>query len=359
MKHEIKSFGFSISETKEITRDGQKYGYVKGFASTYGNIDRGGDRVMAGAFNECLKEYKASGRPIHFLYQHNPDDIIGKISINDVEDSQKGLMIEAEICLAVQKGAEAYALLKQGAISDFSIGYSIDEYEYEDGVKNLIKLYLWEISVVGEPMNDKANVTDVKSFNENDELPLAAIDTCWSINSAMIRVKKFTDSIDNPSNEFKKAFIFQEKSSQVKFDDYKFLFADVIEGQLKAIPKAIFACAAALNGANGGIELSDIDRKKITGIINSYYQKMDIESPIKKDFVTSKHQLSIEDVENINTKREFEQLLRDSGLFTKKAATFLASQFQPKTKSDSIVQDENDLLTQIKQFKTSLSNIGS
>lgn len=57
--------------------------------------------------------------------------------------------------------------------------------------------------------------------------------------------------------------------------------------------------------------------------------------------VTSvKTEFGIDDVESIKTKAEFEDLLKSSGAFSRKACTFLASLVQFKTQSDSVVDDK-------------------
>ncbi|NIM39144.1 MAG: hypothetical protein GTN67_13350, partial [Hydrotalea flava] len=72
-----KVFPFSVTSTKEMQTDKGRYGIIKGYASTFGNVDRGGDIVMQGAFSECLERYKSLGRPIRMHFQHNYMELIG------------------------------------------------------------------------------------------------------------------------------------------------------------------------------------------------------------------------------------------------------------------------------------------
>ena len=46
---------------------------VEGYVSTFGNVDRGDDIVMAGAFDETLK----SGPKVKFLLSHDPTKVLG------------------------------------------------------------------------------------------------------------------------------------------------------------------------------------------------------------------------------------------------------------------------------------------
>jgi len=76
-----------------------------------------------------------------------------------------GLYVEGQLLLDVQKGREALALLRVGALSGLSIGYSPVRYpmDNETGVRLLAEVDLWEVSLVTFPANAAANVTVVKS----------------------------------------------------------------------------------------------------------------------------------------------------------------------------------------------------
>jgi len=306
---EYKSFDFKVLDVKEEIRkkaDGKEenYGVIYGYASTFGNVDQGGDIVEKGAFTESLKENK---KPyIKMKYQHSYHDIIGGFPIDSIKEDDKGLFVKGEINLGVQKGRETYALAKQGVLSDFSIGYFIinasEDYilrgEERIPVKRLKTIDLREISVVGEPMNTEAEFTEVKSksvedgeldtnndFNDDEieglnieddkavsggNLPLAARDMKWSEREARDRVRKNTGSTDKPSGRYKRAFFWYDAENADKFSAYKFPFADVVGGQLKAIPRAIFNAAARLKNSN----IPEADKTKIIAKINRYYAKM-------------------------------------------------------------------------------------
>lgn len=168
MKKEFLNLPFEVKSVEEKEKNGQKFGVVKGFASTFGNIDDGGDRVMPGAFTETIKDHLARKRQIRMLFQHSSSEIIGGFPV--FEEQEKGLYVEGDINLAVQRGKEVFALAKQGVLSDFSIGYWTKgrEWVMEDGkdILNLTNLDLAEVSIVGNPMNDQAVITDVKSMTD-------------------------------------------------------------------------------------------------------------------------------------------------------------------------------------------------
>ena len=169
---EFLTMPFEIKEVEETDNNGQRFGIVKGFGSTFGNIDRGGDRILKGAFKDTLAKHTEKGRQIKMRSQHW--DTIGGWPI--FKETGKGLYLEGNINLSVQKGAEEYSLAKQGVVTDLSIGYRAVDTEYvtdktadKDGndierrIRNIKSLELFEVSLVDFPMNDQANITAIKS----------------------------------------------------------------------------------------------------------------------------------------------------------------------------------------------------
>jgi HK97 family phage prohead protease len=100
------------------------------------------------------------------LWQHRSGEPIGIYT--GVKEDTIGLHVEGKLALKTARGAEAYELLKMGAVSGLSIGFVVRDESYDrvTGVNTLKKLDLWEVSLVTFPANDAARVTDVKSADE-------------------------------------------------------------------------------------------------------------------------------------------------------------------------------------------------
>lgn len=143
-------------EIKNIEDDGT----FEGYASVFGNIDSHGDRVISGAFAESIFKKKAG--EIAMLWQHRADEPIG-VWTGFYED-ERGLRATGRLILDTQRGREAYALMKAGAIRGLSIGFvTLEEREGNDNVREIVKVDLWEVSVVTFPSNTEANVMGVRS----------------------------------------------------------------------------------------------------------------------------------------------------------------------------------------------------
>lgn len=162
---ETKQFGGQVVEVKKIDREGVPVGIVAGYIATW-DVDRGMDRFERGAFSESIERHRMAGRPVRLKDHHGRT--IGGFPIASVKEDERGLYGEGEINLDVQQGAEAYALAKQGVLSDFSVGYSVADYREENGIRVILKSELFEGSVVDEPMNQAANIVEVKALTVDE-----------------------------------------------------------------------------------------------------------------------------------------------------------------------------------------------
>jgi len=144
----------------------EENGIFSGYGSVFGNEDLGGDIVAKGAFTESIKNHANNKTMPAMLWQHNPDDVIGKYT--KMAEDEHGLYVEGQLCMDTVKGREAYALLKMGAMSGLSIGYVPKKWEWDDEnyTRTLKEVDLWETSIVTFPMNDKARIEDVKSLDD-------------------------------------------------------------------------------------------------------------------------------------------------------------------------------------------------
>jgi HK97 family phage prohead protease len=135
-----------------------------GYASTFGNVDLGGDVVVKGAFDKTIENIKVNGIPL--LADHMPSTASVLGTIYDAEPDEKGLRIWARISKA-PSAQDTAVKLREGHLSKMSIGYETmdDAWEDKDGqrVRLLKEIKLWETSVVVFPMNPKATITRVKS----------------------------------------------------------------------------------------------------------------------------------------------------------------------------------------------------
>jgi HK97 family phage prohead protease len=151
----------------EFKASGDK-GVYEGHFSVFGNVDDGGDVIMAGAFARTIAE-RASR--IKVFYAHDWMKLIGPPPDVLQEDST-GLYAKGRLTLGSFWGNEAWQLMKDGALTEGSIGYEPEPgtMTYDDrGVRFLKELKLYEISPVPLGMNPLTEVQAIKRLGQGND----------------------------------------------------------------------------------------------------------------------------------------------------------------------------------------------
>lgn len=156
-----------VMEIKSLKDSGE----FEGYGSTFGGEpDSYGDVIAAGAYAGSLADHKAKGTMPKMFWQHDPSQPIGKWL--DASEDENGLMMRGKLNMGVQRGKEAYALLKEGDIDGLSIGYRIKAYEAdtETGIWTLTEIDLQEVSIVSIGANENATINSVKAAKAAHDL---------------------------------------------------------------------------------------------------------------------------------------------------------------------------------------------
>lgn len=135
-------------------------GVYEGYFSIFDNIDDGMDVIHPGAFAETLLE--RAGR-IKVFYAHDWEKLIGPAP-EVLEEDEKGLHAMGRLSLGSFWGREAWELMKDGALTEGSIGYRAVDYDFaENGVRHIKRVKLFEISPVPLGMNPLTELRAVKA----------------------------------------------------------------------------------------------------------------------------------------------------------------------------------------------------
>lgn len=97
------------------------------------------------------------------------------------------------------------------------------------------------------------------------------------------RVRKWANATDEPNAKYRDAHVWYDKENRDNFTAYKLLIADVIDGRLVAVPRAVMAAAAVMQGSRGGVDLPAADVKRVKSHLAKYYEKMDDTPPWEAD----------------------------------------------------------------------------
>ena len=163
-KEMIKDFIEVKSELKAYhdEEESKEYGLFEGYGSVFGNKDLGNDVIEKGAFAKSIK--RRTNKCVKLLYQHKSDMPIGVF--DEIREDDHGLVVKGRLALKTQAGAEAYELLKMGALDGLSIGFRVNpsevSYDKRNNKRIIKEVDLMEVSLVTFPMNPQATVRSVK-----------------------------------------------------------------------------------------------------------------------------------------------------------------------------------------------------
>jgi HK97 family phage prohead protease len=131
----------------------------EGYASLFGVPDGAGDIVAPGAFANTLR--KNGIARVRMLYQHFSHEPIGVWE--DIHEDSRGLYVKGRLVTDTQRGREVEALLRQGALNGLSIGFRTQRARRDagTGLRTLLEIELWEISVVTFPLLTGSQVTAI------------------------------------------------------------------------------------------------------------------------------------------------------------------------------------------------------
>ncbi|MDQ1366363.1 MAG: hypothetical protein QOG97_709 [Acidimicrobiaceae bacterium] len=115
------------------------------------------------------------------------------------------------------------------------------------------------------------------------DFPLADRGRKWDGDAAEKRVRRWAGVDDKPNAKYRDAHVWYDAEKKDQFGSYKLLIADVIDDELKAVPRAIMAAGAIMQGGRGGIDLPEKDIPRVKSHLAKYYKKMGDEPPWERD----------------------------------------------------------------------------
>jgi len=224
---ERKTFKFELKEVDE--EEGTFTGYAATFSKT---PDSYGDIIDKGAFAKTLKE---RFNRIKILWNHFILEPIGKPL--EMTEDDKGLYVKGKLSLGVQRAKEVLCLMKDGVITELSIGYDPMKETWKEGIRHLQEIRLWDFSPVTFAANPEAVVVSVKKATSFGNLSLADRDREWDATACERRVRAWSGGEDNMNwNKYRQAFFWYDEGDPELFGSYKLGFADIINNRLTYSP---------------------------------------------------------------------------------------------------------------------------
>src|SRR5512143_1022113 len=344
-------------EVKAASDDGT----FEGIGNAFHTIDAAGEIVTPGAFTAALPGFLQTG----FVggLNHDWDSPIGRPLA--AKENAQGLQVKAKVSDTAH-GRDVLTLLRDGVIRSLSIGYQVagkqiletpedvaaywekagytpnsqDVMRSRFGAVLLTKINpLYEISPVSVPANELARITavkrlvwtpegaDDKAATGSTSFPLGARDAAWDNAAADKRIRAATNAEEAPNARYRSTHFWYDAENADKFGGYKLLFCDVVDGQIRAMPRAIFACAAVMGGGRGGVDMPEADRAGVMRKIARYYARM--REAFNDDTIQMPGMDTGKSITEISTLAAAEDYLRDAGSLSRKEAKAFISAVKP------------------------------
>lgn len=187
-----------LLEKAAVNDDGE----FSGYANVFNVVDRGGDRVLPGAFAKDLKRFLAEG---FIAWGHNWAEMVAMPT--SAKEDEYGLFLGARFH-STERAQEARTITQEriaaGLSMGLSIGYDVLDSEHvtEKGtrIRNLRELFVYETSLVAVPMNQLSTVTAVKGGGLGSGLSYADhLD--WVLDEVRAIVTRSTERADARAKE--------------------------------------------------------------------------------------------------------------------------------------------------------------
>lgn len=159
----------------KLIEEADAEGTFEGYLSVFDNIDHDEDIVRAGAFLDTLEDWEAKGLMPAMFWLHDVGEPVGDWML--MKENEVGLYVKGRLWMrnATEAVRKSYNLIKSRTVKGLSIGYTVLKHafkELEDGrrVRELLKLRLFEGSIVPFAANELAGVTAAKALSRNGKL---------------------------------------------------------------------------------------------------------------------------------------------------------------------------------------------
>ena len=102
----------------------------------------------------------------------------------------------------------------------------------------------------------------------------------WDEAAARGRIFRWAGWEDHPQpRKAQRAFLAYDAAAPENLTAYKLPFADVVGGELKAMPRGLFAVAQPLRGSRDGVDIPEAVLRSVRRKVTTYYHKMGEEAP--------------------------------------------------------------------------------
>jgi|GEM_PF-1319874 len=273
MKHK----SFRLASFKALD---QGQGIFEAIVAVFGNVDRGGDKILPGAFQKSLNNWEQRGRPIPVIFSHEWDNLDAHIGeVLEAKEVEDGLYVKGQLEMDEPFAARVWKKMNKGTLAEFSFAYDVVDsvMAKQDGqfVNELRELDLFEVGPCLVGMNPDTQLLGVKKA-------IASHSTATS-----------TGAWDGPANEararsgenaayYRRIFAWADPEGDPTVKaTYKFVHHEVdADGNPGAANvRGCQTGIGVLNGGRGGTTIPDADRQGVWNHLARHLRDADVEPP--------------------------------------------------------------------------------
>lgn len=147
-------------------------GTFEAIVAAFGNVDRGGDQILPGAFTDSLVAWEQKGRPIPVIFSHEWDNLDAHIGqVLEAKEVDEGLYVRGQLEMDEPFAQRVWKKMSKGTLAEFSFAYDVVDalWAKEDGqtIYELRKLDLLEVGPCLVGMNPETQLLGVKEGRRN------------------------------------------------------------------------------------------------------------------------------------------------------------------------------------------------
>ena len=260
----------------EIKSFDEYKGEFKGYGVVYNKKDRVNDIILSNALQNSIDNFNA-GVPIKFLFDHenaiefntnlesfSSDGVGAPIFVKAKNEARLKFALQFKRMIQACKNGNAYFspgyYVRKAYILQENKKVYITREEWikhrknnPDAIRYLEEIEVIEFSFVTNPANLDAQVLDFKSINI-PKYPIELLSS-WEVDIANKRWREYSNSTEEPSEMYKKAFLYYNESEPLNFDSYHLQVVDVIGGEPVINDKAVIAVYQSMQGARSGLKI--------------------------------------------------------------------------------------------------------
>jgi len=147
-------------------------GVFEAIVAVFNNVDRGGDKIIPGAFKDSLAEWDAKARPIPVIFSHQWENLDAHIGhVLEAKEVEDGLYVKAQLDMDEEFARRVWKKMRAGTLAEFSFAYDVVEGAWVDvqtegkrqAYYELRKLDLLEVGPCLVGMNPETELLGVKN----------------------------------------------------------------------------------------------------------------------------------------------------------------------------------------------------